>query len=173
MKKTFIIALCCILAVMAACKKKPVDPTPEPEPIDYAPNYVGNYVGTFNLTIYTMNNDSVTNMSFPVDAIRMDIVQGEEMNAVTATVTADNESHQTTGVTSAEKVDFESVNLLIDKPDQFYTFNLDLKLEGNKPNSDSLNIIGSFSGSGTFEFMGQTQVLDEVSGTVSGQLGKQ
>ena len=175
MKKTFIIALCCIVALMAACKKKPVEPTPEPEPepIDYAANYVGNYLGIFTLTIFTMNNEEVNNMNFLVDNIRMDLAKGEEFNAVTATVTVDNESRQTTGIANEKKTDFESVNLIIDKPDQHYMFNLDLKLEGNKPDSDSLNISGTFSGSGNFEFMGETQILDEVSGIVNGKLGKQ
>jgi hypothetical protein len=85
-------------------------------------------------------------------------------------VTADNESRQTSGIVTEEKADFESVNLIIDKPDQHYMFNLDLKLEGNKPVSDSLNIMGTFTGSGTFELMGETQILDEVSGNLTGKL---
>lgn len=175
MKKTLIIALCCIVALMAACKKKPVEPTPDPDPdpINYAEQYVGSYLGGFALTVLTMNNEAVTNMTFPVDGIQMDLAKGEEFNTITATVTVDNESRQTSGVATGEKVDFESVNLIIDKPDQHYMFNLDLKLEGNKPVSDSLNITGTFTGSGTFEFMGETQILDEVSGNLTGKLVSQ
>lgn len=173
MKKTLIIALCCILAVMAACKKKPVDPTPEPEPVNYAEQYVGNYLGSFAFTILTMNNEAVTNMTFPIDNITMNIAEGEGENAITATVTVDNETRQTTGTATIDKADFELLHLIIDKPDQGYRFDLDLKMEGNKIASDSLNIAGTFTGNGTFVFMGETNILDEVSGNMNGQLRKQ
>ena len=103
----------------------------------------------------------------------MSIAKGNEANAITATVTVDNESHQTTGIASADKVDFQPVLLNIDKPDQHYAFHLDLELEGIKPTADSLNIIGSFSGNGSASIMGQERVYDEVSGTISGRLLKQ
>jgi hypothetical protein len=175
MKKTLIIALCCIVTLMTACKKKNVDPTPEPdpEPINYAEQYVGNYLGSFSFTILTMNNEAVNNMSFPIDNINMNIAEGEEDNTITATVTVDNETRQTTGTTMKEKADFNLLHLIIDKPDQGYRFDLDLKLEGNKIATDSLTIAGTFTGNGIFEFMGETNILDEVSGTVNGQLGKQ
>lgn len=173
MKKTLIIALCCILAVMAACKKKPVDPTPEPEPVNYAEQYVGNYLGSFAFTILTMNNEAVTNMTFPIDNITMNIAEGEGENAITATVTVDNETRQTTGTATIDKADFELLHLIIDKPDQGYRFDLDLKMEGHKIAADSLNIAGTFTGNGTFVFMGETNILDEVSGNMNGQLRKQ
>jgi len=170
MKKTLIIALCCILALMAACKKKPVEPTPEPDPVNYAEQYVGSYLGSFTLTILSMNNEAVTNMSFPIDNIGMDITMGEEINAITATVSVDDETRYTNGIASEGKAGFETVHLVIDKPDQNYMFNLDLKMEGYKPSTDTLNIVGTFTGNGTFEFMGETQILDEVSGTLIGEL---
>lgn len=175
MKKTLIIALCCVVALMTACKKKPVEPTPDPdpEPINYAEQYIGSYLGGFLLTVSSMNNEAVTNMIFPVDGIQMNLVKGEEFNTITATVTVDNESHQTSGIVTEEKADFESVNLIIDKPDQHYMFNLNLKLEGNKPTADSLNIVGTFTGNGTAVIFDQEHVFDEVSGNVSGKLGKQ
>lgn len=171
MKKTLIIALCCILAVMAACKKKPIDPTPEPdpEPVNYAEQYVGNYLGSFELTILTMNNEAVNNMTFPIDSIGMDITKGVEINAITVTVSVDNETRHTNGTASEEKADFETVHLIIDKPDQGYRFDLDLKMEGTRA-EDVLNITGSFTGSGFFDFMGETQILDEVSGNLAGTL---
>ena len=173
MKKTLIIALCCLVAVMAACKKKPVEPTPDPEPVNYAEQYVGSYLGSFDFTILTMNNEAVTNMTFPIDNITMNIAEGEGENAITATVTVDNETRQTTGTAIEEKANFETVHIIIDKPDQGYRFDLDLKMEGNKMAADSLNITGTFTGNGTFVFMGETNILDEVSGNVNGQLGKQ
>ena len=167
MKKTLIIALCSLAVMFAACKK-PVEPT-----VDYTSNYVGNYIGQFTLSITSMNHTAISNLDFPIDGIKMSIAKGNEANAITATVTVDNESHQTTGIASADKVDFQPVLLNIDKPDQHYAFHLDLELEGTKPTADSLNIIGSFSGNGSASFMGQEQVYDEVSGTISGRLLKQ
>jgi hypothetical protein len=169
MKKTLIIALSCLVVLFAACKKKPVEPTP----VDYTANYVGNYMGQFTLTITSMNNSAVSNMSFPIDSIKMDIAKGTETNAITATVTVDNESHQTSGTATADKADFGTVHLVIDKPDQHYSFNLDLKMEGSKAASDTLNIVGSFTGKGAAEIMGQEQIFDEVSGTLNGKLLKQ
>ena len=169
MKKTLIIALSCLVVLFAACKKKPVEPTP----VDYTANYVGNYMGQFTLTITSMNNSAVSNMSFPIDSIKMDIAKGTETNAITATVTVDNESHQTSGTATADKADFGTVHLVIDKPDQHYSFNLDLKMEGSKAASDTLNISGSFTGKGAAEIMGQEQIFDEVSGTLNGKLLKQ
>ena len=170
MKKTLIIALSCLVVVFVACKK-PVEPTPEP--VDYAPNYVGNYIGQFTLTINSMNNQDVSNMAFPIDGISMDIAKGDEINAITAVVTVDNETRQTTGTVTAEKADFETVRLVIDKPDQFYKFELDLEMEGNKTASDTLNITGSFTGSGSATIMGQEQVFNEVSGTLVGKLAQE
>ena len=169
MKKTLIIALSCLVVLFAACKKKPVEPTP----VDYTANYVGNYMGQFTLTITSMNNSAVSNISFPIDSIKMDIAKGTETNAITATVTVDNESHQTSGTATADKADFGTVHLVIDKPDQHYSFNLDLKMEGSKAASDTLNIVGSFTGKGSAEIMGQEQIFDEVSGTLNGKLLKQ
>jgi len=171
MKKTLVIALSCLVVLFAACKK-PVEPTPEP--VDYAPNYVGNYIGQFTLTINSMNNQAVSNMSFPIDGIGMDITKGQEINAITATVTVEDESHQTTGTATADKADFGTVHLVIDKPDQNYYFNLDLVMEGTKAESDTLNIVGTFSGNGNFTMpTGELILLNEVSGDVNGKLVKQ
>ena len=171
MKKGIILTLCSLAILFAACKK-PVEPTPEP--VDYSASYVGNYIGQFTLAITSMNNSAVSNMSFPIDSIRMDIAKGVEANAITATVTVDNEAYQTSGTASADKADFGTVHLVIDKPDQNYLFNLDLQLEGTKTVSDTLNIVGTFSGNGNFTMpTGELMLLNEVSGTVDGKLIKQ
>lgn len=170
MKKSLIIALCSVAVVLAACKK-PVEPTPEP--VNYATNYEGNYLGQFTLTITSMNNNPMSNMAFPIDNIGMLIAKGTEANIVTATVTVENESHQTTGKVNEQKVDFGTIPLTIDKPDQNYWFKLDLKMEGTKTVSDTLNITGSFTGNGSASIMGQEQVFDEVSGTLNGKLVQQ
>ena len=169
MKKTLIIALCSLAVLFAACTK----PEPDPETVDYTPNYVGNYVGQFSLTITSMNNQPQSNMTFPIEGISMDITKGEEINAIMASVTVEDETHYTNGTAMEDKADFETVRLVIDKPDQFYKFNLDLKMEGTKTEGDTLNIVGSFSGDGNATIMGQEQIFNEVSGTLSGKLVKQ
>ena len=173
MKKTLIIALSCVAILFAACKK-PVEPTPAP--IDYAPNYVGNYIGQFTLAINSMNNQAQSGLSFPIDGIRMDIAKGSEINTITAIVTVDDESHQTLGNTTADKADFGTIHLVIDETHQIsnpYKFNLDLLMEGTNATSDTLNITGTFTGDGMFSFNGMENVLNEVSGTLTGKLVKQ
>lgn len=167
MKKTLIITLCSLALVFVACKK-PVEPTPEP--VDYAINYVGDYLGQYTFTITSMNNQPMSNMTFPIDNIGMLITKGAEANTVNATVTVDNETRQTTGTATEQKVDFGTIPLTIDKPDQGYQFELNLEMEGTKTDSDILNINGSFSGSGSFIFAGNETILNEVSGTLTGKL---
>ena len=169
MKKTLIIALSCLVVLFAACKKKPVEPTP----VDYTANYVGNYLGQFTLNITSMNNQAQS-LSFPIDSISMDIAKGTETNSITATVTIENESHQTTGTATAQKADFGTIRLNIDKPDQGYSFDLNLIMEGTKAENDTLNIVGTFTGNGNFILpTGDVVQLYEVSGDVNGKLGKQ
>lgn len=164
MKKVFII-LCSLAVMITACKKNN-DP-------DYTPNYVGNYLGQFSLTITSMNNQPQSSLTFPIDGIKMDIAKGSATNTVTATVQMENESQQAQGTATEEKVDFGTIHLDIDKPDQQYKFNLDLQMEGYKAQGDTLNLTGGFSGTGRASFMGQEQVFNEVSGTIKGTLVKQ
>ena len=172
MKKGIIIALCSLAVLFVACKK-PVEPTPEP--VDYTPNYVGNYLGQFTLNIDSINYLPQP-LSLPIDGIGMEIAKTEEFNAITATVTVDNEAYQTSGTATDEKADFETVHLVIDETHQLsnpYLFNLDLQMEAIKTQSDTLNIVGTFTGNGHATILGQEQVFDKVSGTINGKLVKQ
>ena len=171
MKKGILIVLCSLAVLFTACTK----PEPEPEPVDYAPNYVGNYLGQFTLTITSMNNQSQTGLGFPIDGIDMDITKGEEANAITAMVTVGNESHYTNGTATGEKAEFETVHLVIDETHQImnpYIFNLDLLMEGTKAASDTLLITGTFTCDGSFTFNGVENILNEVSGNLTGKLVK-
>jgi len=172
MKKTFIIALCCMALSFVACK--PDNPTPvNPDPVDYSDKYLGNYIGDFDLTIATIDNQPVTSLTFPVPNISMVITKGDTDNAITATVTVDNETRQTTGKASADKADFDSVDLLIDKPDQGYSVELKLKMEGTKTGDNTLVIDGNFTDGHGVIVWGQANQFSEASGTIRGELVKQ
>lgn len=174
MKKTFIIALCCMALSFAACK--PDNPTPNDpvDDVDYTEKYVGNYIGDFDLTIATINNEAVTpTPTFPVPSIGMVITKGDADNVITATVTIDDVTRQTTGKASANKADFDAVNLLIDKPDQGYTVELKLKMEGTISEDGALVIEGNFTDGHGVIVYGQANPFDEASGTISGKLVKQ
>ena len=165
MKKTLIIALCSLAVMFAACKK-PVEPT-----VDYTSNYVGNYIGQFSLTITSMNNKPQPSLSFPIDSIRMDIAKGEEANTITATMFIEDEIYQAAGTATAEKADFGTIHLDLDKTE--FTLNLDLRLECAPLQNDTLNFTGDFTGHGSAMILGQEQQFSEVSGNVIGNLGKQ
>ena len=168
MKKGIIIVLCCMALSFVACKK-PVEPTPEP--VDYTTNYVGNYLGQFTLTITSMNNQAQSGLSFPIDSIRMDIAKMDEVNAISATVTIENEPYQAVGTATEEKANFEPVHLILDRPD--FSIICDIILEGQPVVGNTLSLTGSFSGSGKAFIGGAEQQFDEISGTVTGQLNKQ
>lgn len=178
MKKTLIIALCCFTVVLASCHKN-VLPV-EPDSADYTTKYIGNYVGQFLFSDVKMvsNGQTQTGFSFPIDNIGMDITKGTDDNAIIATVTVDNETRQAKGIATDDKADFETVHLIIDKPDVGYKFELDLKMEGTKAVSDTLlNITGTFTGNGnaviSIQQGIQNVVFDEVSGNLTGELAKQ
>ena len=174
MKKTLLIALCSLAVLFAACTKP--EPEPTPEPVDYTADYIGDYLGQFTLTITSMNNQEQTGMAFPIDGIGMVITKGSENNALIASMTVDDQTHQAMGTANNDKAIFDPLHLVIDETHQLsnpYLFNLDLQLEGTKAASDTLNITGSFTGNGSATFMGQEQIFEEVSGTLTGKLVKQ
>jgi hypothetical protein len=140
---------------------------------DYAAAYVGNYLGQITFTFTSMNNTPVSNLSFPINEFHIEITKTEQLNTVTAIVTINNESHQTYGVATEEKLDFIPFNLVLDKPEQQCLFHLDLNMDGYKTSNEVLNITGNFSGNGSATIIGQEQVFDEVSGSASGILMKQ
>lgn len=160
MKKTLIIALCCIGVILSACKK----------PLDYAENYVGSYLGKFTLAITSMNNQAQTGVSFPIDSIKMNIAKADSINTIIATVTIENEPYQAKGTVSESQIHFAPIPLNLEKPD--FVIEGSIQLEGVKDKNE-LNINGGFSGKGMAIFMGLPNVFDEVSGTVSGKLDKQ
>jgi hypothetical protein len=140
---------------------------------DYAAAYVGNYIGQITFTFTSMNNTPVSNTSFPINEFHIKITKTEQLNTVTAIVTINNESHQTYGAATEEKLDFIPFNLVLDKPEQQCLFHLDLNMDGYKTSNEVLNITGNFSGNGSATIIGQEQVFDEVSGSASGILMKQ
>ena len=166
MKKAFLFAMCAVAVLFTACKK-PVDPVT----VDYGNNYIGNYIGNFTLTINSMNNQPQSGLSFSIDKIGMDITKGAELNAITASMTIENETYQATGTASADKVTFTPVHLTLDKSE--FTIVCDIYLEGEPIENEVFNLNGNFSGNGSALIMGQEQIFDEISGTVEGKLQKQ
>lgn len=170
MKKAFMIALCCIALSFTACNK------PETDDTDYTPNYVGTYVGPFTFTFTEMHmGDQVLpgGTQYMIDDICMIITKGTTDNAVIATVTVDNETRETVGTAKADKADFDVVHLTVDKPDQGYRCELDMKMEGVKGDDGVLNITGTFTGEGVFNWLGTEYIIDEAKGTLVGNLVKQ
>ena len=181
MKKTLIIALCCMALSFTACNKPdnptpvdPVNPADTVDTVDYSEKYVGNYVGPFNFSITTVDGQSQSPWSFEMDNIGMVITKGSDDNAITATVTIDDVTRQTTGIAKKDKADFDFVHLGVNKPDQGYCIELDFQMVASKVASDTLNITGTFTnGTGWIIFMGQTLDINNAEGTLSGTLVKQ
>ena len=169
MKKTLIIALCCIAVAFASCKKKPVDPTPV-DPVDYTENYIGSYVGSYTFNISSINGQPQP-FSFEMDNIRMDIAKGTGDNVITATVTIDDVTRQTTGIAKEDKADFDFVHLGVVKPE--FAIELDFKMEATKIASDTLNITGTFTDGTGWILFGQQIDITDAEGTLSGILVKQ
>ncbi len=175
MKKTLIITLCCIIAVMAACKKDPVEPTPEP--VDISELYVGDFLGNLTIsvtgTLYdTLGNEIpvTTPMDFPIDNITMQIMEGASDDVLNMSVTIDNETYESPGTATKESAVFERVPLNLDKPG--YIINGDIQLIVFPTESDTLNLGGDFKGAGTASLFGATYDLD-ASGVINGKLTKQ
>lgn len=175
MKKTLIIALLCFVAIVAACKKKPVEPTPEP--INSSELYVGDFQGSLTLSVTGTLYDTlgqampvVSPWRFPFDNITLKIRKGESDNDVNMTVTIDSETYEAAGIATAESAVFERVPLNLDKPG--YIINGDIQLIASPAENDSLNLGGDFNGTGTASIFGANYDID-ATGTVSGKLGKQ
>jgi hypothetical protein len=171
MKKSLIIAMCCITVLFAACKK-PVNPTPEPETVDYSAKYTGDFLGSFTLSISGTMSDTIplSGLSFPFDSITMNIDHDDTFNSLVAKVTIDNEDYCTLGTASESKADFNSLHLNLNKPD--FDIIGDIKLEATVISKDSLSLGGDFSGTGTIYFMGIQYPVD-ATGIVNGRIGRQ
>ena len=176
MKKTFIIALCCMALSFAACK--PDNPTPAgpDDSVDHTEKYVGSYIGSYVFNITSMNHQPGT-ASLEVDDIGMDITQGDADNTVVATVSIDNQTQHATGTTTNDKVTFSPLHFVVNEMHQSqspYICNVEeLLLEGSKADADTLNITGTFAGNGSYTISGTTFDVEEISGYVTGKLVKQ
>jgi hypothetical protein len=171
MKKTLIIALCCMALSFVACKK-PVEPTPDGpiDPVDYTENYIGSYVGSYGFNISSINGQPQT-FSFEMDSIRMDIAKGTDDNVVTATVTIDDVTRQTTGIAKEDKASFDFVHLGVVKPE--FAIELEFEMEATKGASDILNITGTFTNGTGWVLFGQILDITDAEGTLTGELVKQ
>lgn len=172
--KKFLLLFCLAIALVA-CKPEPT-PEPTPDTTDYAEKYVGNYIGSYVFNITSMNHQSGS-AALEVDNIGMDITQGDADNTVVATVSIDNQTQHATGTTTNDKVTFSSLRFVVNEMHQsqspYICYVDELLLEGSKVDTDTLNITGTFAGSGEYTFNGSTFTVEEISGYVTGKLVKQ
>lgn len=164
MKKTLIIALCCITVLFAACKKeKPYE------------KFVGNYKGdaiadiTLNATggIFDFEHD-LEGITLP---IKINLSPGKSDNQVILTYTNDDidEVYQTTGTIDKDFVDFEPIttNVTIEGN----TVNTTLDLEGNLVET-ILSLSGTLNGSGTLPGNEGVSIPFTAKGKVKAELEK-
>lgn len=143
MKKTLIIALCCITVLFAACKKeKPYE------------KFVGMYDGevlingTFQVPLFPQLNRIIENEPFKLD---FTLTQGSNDNQVILTYKpqGQNETYATTGNIKDNFVDFEPITVNQDI-DQSH-LNATIDLEGTIADNQ-LALEGTMSGKGSLMY---------------------
>ena len=165
MKKTLIIALCCITVLFAACKKeKPYE------------KFVGEYLGqvlitgTMNVPLFNYNQE-LTDQPFNLN---FTLTQGTTDDQVILSYQPEgqNEIYTTTGIITNNFVDFEPINIETDVDQSHVKATFDF--EGNLVDNSQLALSGTITGDGTI----QTQDIPiptpfTVNGTAKGTLIKQ
>ena len=140
MKKTLIIALCCITVLIAACKKeKPYE------------KFIGEYEGTVyingTMTVTGLYTQNLDNEPFELN---FTLTQGTSDNQVILTYhpQGQSETYATTGTIADNYVDFEPItfNQNVDQSHVDATIDLEGTLSGN-----DLAMIGTMNGSGTLQ----------------------
>ena len=166
MKKTLIIALCCITVLFAACKKeKPYE--------KFVGDYKGDATADVTLTLNIMGNtfeQDFEGLSMPMN---INLSPGKSDNQVILTYTNDEveEVYQTTGTIDKDFVDFEPITTNVAIEGNMVNATLDL--EGNLIET-VLSLSGTLNSSGTLpgdEGIGSS-VPFTAEGTVKAELEK-
>ena len=168
MKKTLIIALCCLSVLFTACnKEKPYE--------KFIGDWYGNGIvkGTMTMNIPSIPGGSMDhnldNIAIPMS---IKLSAGEAKNEVILTYTNDevNETYTTKGVINGNDVDFEPVN--INMTVEATTIHATLDLMGTlNERDDILALNGTLSGNGTVGD-GGVSIPFTATGTVTANLNR-
>lgn len=159
MKKTLIIALCCLTALLAACnKEKPNE------------RFIGDYEGSglVNGTMYVLTyNQEFTDVELPM---KFNIAPGDADDKVILTYINDEleETYTATGTVTNNDVVFDpvTVNTVVTSYVVEATLNMTGVLSGT-----TLTIDGTVTGGGTYS-EGGFQIPYTIEGTVTGTVEK-
>ncbi|MBQ6772127.1 MAG: hypothetical protein IJP44_14275 [Bacteroidales bacterium] len=168
MKKSLVIAMCCITVLFAACKKeKPYE------------KFIGNYEGAclVDATITIDNpvfpgsstNQDFNNINMPIEAT---VSAGDADNKLVMTCKFENqnETYSIAGTINKDQVTFDTytINQTINESQFSGTINATLNMTGTLVNN-VLSLTGNLSGTGT------TALLDvpfDIMGNMTGTLNK-
>ena len=159
MKKTIIIAMCCLTVLFAGCKKeKPYE------------RFIGEYEGSgiINGTMSVLTfNQNFNDVAIP---IKISLSAGDADNQVVMTYINEelSETYTATGTITNNDVDFDpvEVNTMIEN----YVVNASLDMSGSLTGT-SLTLNGAVTGGGTYTD-GGLQLPYTIQGTMTGTVNK-
>lgn len=163
MKRTLIIALCCLTALMAACnKEKPYE--------KFIGDYEGSGIvnGTFTTTILTQEYvQEFNDMAIPM---KINLAPGDADNKVILTYINDEleETYTATGTITNNDVDFDPVT--INTTVENYVVSATLDMAGTLAGT-ALTLNGVVTGGGTYT-EGGFSLPYTIEGTMTGTLNK-
>lgn len=162
MKKTLIVALCCITVLMAACKKeKPYE--------KFVGSYKGEAIADVTISLAGgMFEQNIDNLAIPMDIY---LSKGQADNQVILTYTNDqiNESYTTIGTIEENFVDFEPITTTVSVEGNSVEVTLDM--EGNLVET-ILSLTGTMKGSGTLPMEDNVPLPFTADGTMKAHLEK-
>ena len=160
MKKALAIILCIVAVCFASCNKE-------------KPNqkFIGSYQGNsiVDLTI------SALGQTLPFDSITanvaMEITAGSTDDKVVANFTIENKTRTLNGTVNNNEISFEP--LTVKENIEGSQIDITINLNGNKVNSNTLNLSGNITGNGTIVLEDFPMPIPAtISGTINGTLNK-
>ena len=160
MKKALAIVMCIVAVCFASCNKE-------------KPNqkFIGSYQGNsiVDLTI------SALGQTLPFDSITanvaMEITAGSTDDKVIANFTIENKTRTLNGTVNNNEISFEP--LTVKENIEGSQIDITINLNGNKVNSNTLNLSGNITGNGTIVLEDFPMPIPAtISGTINGTLNK-
>lgn len=140
-------------------------------------NYKGNilFTGNVNLNLSNQEPQSQVVENQPISTI-IDIVPGESIIEVIATITIDQQRYTVKGTVEGNKVVFEAINDVFYYTEPFTGYNFSIPLNmtytiNGTLNSEQLDINGTCQGNGDINMLIITGTMD-MNGTLGGSLNK-